>query len=96
MGFRRDSERARSWDLWLNSHRDELMLAGVPFFVLESENRWWHFRAHGFDPVSKFSVRQLNAEQKQKLRQLLVREYGEDADLQCLGPRGPSPDLPNP
>ncbi len=87
MGFRRDSEQARSWDRWLTRHRDELLLAGVPQFVLEAENRWWHFRAHGFDPETAFNVRQMSAEQQKRLRLFLAREYGDDADLQCLGPR---------
>jgi hypothetical protein len=86
MGFRRDSDAALTWARWLASNREELRLAGIPDEIFVDEHRWHRFAGHGFDPETGWHVKLLSIDEQQRLRELLVREYGPRADLVCLGP----------
>src|SRR5687768_11399404 len=52
MSFRRDKEKTRKWQTWLDEHRRELLECGVPDGVLQCESHWMYFLEHGyFQPV---------------------------------------------
>jgi hypothetical protein len=86
MGFRRNTQVASAWTQWVAAHRDELLHCGMPDAIISDENRWRHFREHGFDAESDWSVDHLSAAEQRLLRSLLIREYGDEAARHCLGP----------
>lgn len=88
MGFRRDSQVASEWKHWIATHRAELLRCGIPDVILSDENRWRHFREHGFDPESGWNVRLLSAAEQRQLHALLIREYSNSVATGCLGTLG--------
>ena len=48
MSFRRNSDVGRKWQIWLQSHRDELIACGIPQLLLEDESYWFYFLDHGY------------------------------------------------
>ena len=76
MSFRRNSSESRRWQLWLSSHREELLSCGIPIALLESEHLWLYFLDHGYyrpegiaEPI--IDIDQLSASQADRLRNLL-------------------------
>ncbi len=52
MSFRRDKDKARRWQTWLQKHHEELLACGVPLHVMEDMAHWYYFLEHGyFTPV---------------------------------------------
>jgi hypothetical protein len=79
MSFRRDGEAARSWAVWLDKHRDDLVDCGVPDFVYADRPRWLRLlEEDGWDPVTGWKVEMLPAHQAALLHSFIIREYGRD------------------
>jgi hypothetical protein len=67
MAFRRDSEAARQWDLWVTRNRNRLLEIGVPLIVFDDERNWQYFLGHGYyspeGSIPIFDVDRLSSEQ---------------------------------
>jgi hypothetical protein len=79
MSFRRDKQKTRKWQQWLQKHRDELLTSGIPSMVLEDERHWEHFLYEGYyTPVGSaepiLNVHQMERQQMESLCCLLERE----------------------
>ena len=80
MSFRRDKKKARSWQTWLQQHREELLACGIPLLLLENESRWEYFLYHGYytpfgsaEPI--IEVDQMARSEMEGLCCLLEREH---------------------
>jgi hypothetical protein len=79
MGYRRDSEGQRAWQVWLEQHRGTLLKCSLPEFVFSDGHRWFRFVEHdGRDQESGWSVTMLLPDQASALHDFLVSEYGSD------------------
>lgn len=87
MTYRHDAAPERHWKAWRDQHRESLANAGVPYFVLSDELRWLRFIGDGYDYETGWSVQQMTANERARLRTLLQSEYGDSTARSCLGPR---------
>ena len=79
MAFRRDTQAARSWSLWLDRHRDTLVRCGLPHFVYADEPRWFRFLGHdGWDAETGWRVEMLTPDQAARLHEFVVQEHGRE------------------
>jgi hypothetical protein len=77
MAFRRDSQRARSWQRWLDQHQDTLIRCSLPEFLVSDELRWFRFIGHdGWDQETGWKVEVLAPEQAAALSDPIMSEYG--------------------
>jgi hypothetical protein len=78
--FGRDRQAARSWSLWLDRHREELVRCGIADFLYSDERRWIRFlEADGWDAETAWRVDMLTPQQPGDLRDLVIRNYGPDS-----------------
>ena len=79
MSFRHDGKKAHGWQRWCDMHRDELIRAGVPDFVLQTEFHWLRFLEEGYDQWTGWSPTQmLSPDRARILHSLILREYGNE------------------
>ncbi len=82
MSFRRASQRD-GWPRWLHEHRAELTACGLPPEAYKTELDWFVFLDHGYVQSTErhisdwWSINTLGAEQAERLREFLVREYSD-------------------
>ncbi len=79
MSFRRDKQKTRRWQTFLQKHRDELVASGIPLTVLEDEQHWKHFMYEGYhtpfgsaEPI--LDVDHMEREHMERLCSFLERE----------------------
>lgn len=85
MSFRREKERPRRWQQRRARLRDELVATGMPEWVYADESRWAHFlQEGGLDWDTGWCVEMLPRLNAERLRALVVREYGPDQHRCCL------------
>jgi hypothetical protein len=82
MAYRRGSQHG-GWPRWIREHRAELCACGLPPEAYKTEMDWFLFLDHGYvqshdqHTSDWWSINTLGAEQAQRLRGLLAREYGD-------------------
>ncbi len=84
MAFRQDGKQSHAWQQWCQQHRDELIRAGVPDSVLQSEFYWLKFLEEGYDLRTGWSPAQLSPEQARVLHAFILQKYGNDTYRACL------------
>ena len=77
MPFRRDSSRHFAWKKWAADHREDLLAAGVPDWILTDELKWLRFLEEGYDHESGWSPRMLDLDKARNLHAFIRREYGD-------------------
>ena len=89
MSFRRDKQKARRWQTWLQQHRDELLACGIPLMLLEDEWRWDYFLYEGYytppectEPI--ISVDEMKREDMERLCLFLERELSDSPSYVVL------------
>ena len=79
MTYRRDSERQRSWRVWIDLHRDTLVRCNLPEFVFSEEERWFRFLEHdGWDQETGWKIEMLPPAGAAAFYDLLLSEHDDD------------------
>jgi hypothetical protein len=82
MSYRRASQHD-GWPRWLREHRAVLTACGLPPEAYKTEMDWFVFLDHGYVQSTErhisdwWSINTLGAEQAERLREFLAREYGD-------------------
>ena len=79
MGYRRDGESKRAWQLWIDQHRDALVRCSLPEFIFSDKLTWFRFLEHGgWHPQPHWAVGMLSPHHAAALHDLIQSEYGSE------------------
>jgi hypothetical protein len=84
MSFRHNGKKSHEWQEWCQTHRDELVRAGVPDSVLQTEFHWLRFLEEGYDQWTGWSPEMLSPEQARALHTFILQQYGNEKYRPCL------------
>ncbi len=83
MSFRQHNKSPEA--AWRKQHREQLLSAGMPDFVLDDERRWNYVLLHGADEFeSRWSPSWITAEQAAGMLELLRSHYANPVGLELL------------
>ena len=79
MSFRRDSDKARRWNRFLDANRGLVIAAGLMDPHTETEERFADFLMHGYldhhEDTTEFTVDDLSAPQYDAFKKLVARYF---------------------
>lgn len=79
MGYRRDGESKRAWQLWVDQHRHALTHCSLPEFIFSGKLTWFRFLEHGgWHPQPHWSVGMLSPYHAAALHDFIQSEYGSE------------------
>jgi hypothetical protein len=79
MSYRRDSEGQRTWQEWVDQHKDTLVRCSLPEFVFSDKLTWFRFLENGgWHPQPRWGVWMLSSHQAETLHDFIESQYGTD------------------